>query len=112
MQNDIAEIKLRAERRAGELLGEREKNNGTRMAGKDNIGSPIVQPPNDASTLEDIGISKSQSSHWIEKVDSLAEYEAVSKRWELDPKVKELLAEAHEWLTDIENHEYAVIYPA
>lgn len=67
MQNDIAEIKLRAERRAGELLAEMEKakgNAGT-MAGRDSSGGFILKPPEgDAPTLADLGISKSQSHRW------------------------------------------------
>jgi hypothetical protein len=45
----------RAERRAGELLAEMEKNPGTRY------GSCIVQPP---PTLEELGIEKTQSHRW------------------------------------------------
>ena len=57
MQNKCAEIKVRAERRAGELLGEMEKNPG---------GDPrpnnimLLGPPK----LSEIGISKIQSSRW------------------------------------------------
>ncbi len=57
MQNMCAEIKLRAERRAGELLREMDKNEG---------GDPTPShhargfPP----TLSDLGINYSQSSRW------------------------------------------------
>lgn len=59
MQNDIAEIKLRAERRAGELLAEQ----GRRQGERDNIerfDAQTFQPPK----LKDLGISKFQSHRW------------------------------------------------
>jgi len=52
------EIKVRAERRAGEMLREMEKNPGTRAA-----GSRMMRPP-DTPTLEQLGINKAQSSRW------------------------------------------------
>lgn len=57
-----AEIKLRAERRAGELLKEREMNQGGRPIEKEtsNIMLPVIHPPK----LEELGISKVQSSRW------------------------------------------------
>lgn len=61
MQNHCAEIKLRAERRAGELLGEMPKNGGTQLNGRDGFGGNIVLPPKDIPTLEDIGLTKMQS---------------------------------------------------
>ena len=59
MQNQIAEIKLRAERRAGELLGEMESAQGKRT---DLVTSchQVDSPP----TLSDLGISRKQSSRW------------------------------------------------
>ena len=45
-ENAAAEIRLRAERRAGDLLAEMPKNEGTRVAGR-NLGGPIVRPPSD-----------------------------------------------------------------
>src|SRR5262245_52619760 len=69
MQNAVAEIKLRAERRAGELLAEMEKNRGTAGTGDANIGNStgghtMLPPVNDRPTLADLGISKMQSSRW------------------------------------------------
>ena len=66
MQNQAAEIKLRAERRAGEMLKEMEKNPGVKMDGSKPgfIGGNIMQPPIDAPTLSDLGISKIQSHRW------------------------------------------------
>lgn len=64
IQNDCAEIKLRAERRAGEMLGEMEKNPGTKgqLVGPGVIGSNMVQPP--ITKLSDLGISRIQSHRW------------------------------------------------
>lgn len=53
-----AEIKVRAERRAGEMLREMEKNKGTRLGGN------TVLPPENTTKLNDIGISKMQSSRF------------------------------------------------
>jgi len=60
MQNDIAEIKLRAERRAGELLREMEKHPAGRPAENRSHHATDFEPP----TLSDLGITKSQSSRW------------------------------------------------
>jgi hypothetical protein len=57
MQNWCAEIKLRAERRAGELLREMEKHPG----GNPNLSHDTTGYP---PTLEDLGISRDQSSRW------------------------------------------------
>ena len=59
-----AEIRVRAERKCGELLADTPKAKGSTLAGKDSIGSPIVLPPNGVQTLSDLGISKRQSSEW------------------------------------------------
>ena len=60
MQNRCAEIRIRAERRAGDLLKEMEK----RPPGP----TPLQNRSHDATDLpprlEDLGISKSQSSRW------------------------------------------------
>lgn len=60
-QNMIAEIKLRAERRAGELLREMPKNEGGRPTEKT---SNTVLPVLDSPTLDDLGITKIQSSRF------------------------------------------------
>jgi hypothetical protein len=59
MQNMCAEIKLRAERRLGEMLQE------TRIAerGENNLlRGRIVRPRDEGPLLADLGVSKSQSS--------------------------------------------------
>jgi len=60
LQNRAAEIKLRAERRAGELLRQMEKSKGGRPAEKAQETSDTTSPV----SLEDIGITKKQSSRW------------------------------------------------
>ncbi len=57
MQNMCAEIKLRAERRAGELLREMEKHEG----GNPNLSQDVTGSP---PTLSDLGIGRMQSSRW------------------------------------------------
>ena len=61
MQNDMAEIKLRAERRAGELLAEMVEM-GQRDAGQG--GDRKSGFHDETVTLGDLGISKSQSHRW------------------------------------------------
>gem|GEM_PF-3015798 len=58
MQNRCAEIKIRAERRAGEMLVEREKH--PPGPPKQDTSHYVTQPPR----LEDLGISRMQSSRW------------------------------------------------
>ncbi len=54
LQNHAAEVKLRAERRAGQLLGK------LRLAGGDRKSAGA----SDALTLEELGLTKHQSSRW------------------------------------------------
>lgn len=63
------DIKMRAERRVGELLREMSKNKGTRGAGDANVGKStggrLSRPPVDATPkLSDLGVTKDQSSRW------------------------------------------------
>lgn len=58
IQNQCAEIKIRAERRAGEILKEMEKNPGQLFRGN------TMQPREDTPKLSDLGISKVQSYRW------------------------------------------------
>ena len=59
-QNMMAEIKLRAERRCGELLGDMEN---APTGPKPQLGNSVL-PNSEAPTLADMGISKMQSSRW------------------------------------------------
>lgn len=64
-QNDAAEIRLRAERRLGELTKEMPKAKGVRMAGGGRgAGGPVVRPPAQAPTLKDQGIDKRDAAKW------------------------------------------------
>ena len=65
-QNHAAAIKVRAERRLGELTAEMEKNKGGLMAGRDEIGGYIMQPPNSAPTYADMGFNKVEAFRWQE----------------------------------------------
>lgn len=71
VQNAIAEIKIRAERKAGDLLDEMERS--TVGDNQHTAGSNTVLLPN-KPTLADIGITKTQSSRW-QKVASMPEKE-------------------------------------
>ena len=57
MQNRCGEIKLRAERKGGELLKVMEKNKGGRPAKTGSTMLPV-------STLKSLGLDKFQSSRW------------------------------------------------
>lgn len=65
-QNNAAELKIRAERRLGELLAEMEKNPGTRL-----LGGHTMLPP-ETPTLAELGIAKMQSHRW-QKLSSVPE---------------------------------------
>jgi len=59
--------RLRAERRAGQLLAEMPKAGGVKnqLKGKKSSGGHIVVPPEEtAPTLDSLGISKNESSWW------------------------------------------------
>jgi hypothetical protein len=68
MQNMAAEIRIRAERRAGQLLLDMEKNPGTRGEGRPRKDGTKIRRSSSASAyppkLEEIGITKDQSSKW------------------------------------------------
>jgi hypothetical protein len=69
--DQATEIRLRAERRAGELLKDMEKNKGVRGAGQPRkVGGSTMRPPKDTTPkLSDLGINKSQSSRWQKLAD-------------------------------------------
>jgi N6-adenosine-specific RNA methylase IME4 len=62
VQNDLAEIKLRAERRAGEMLKE------TNIS-KNSSNQYMLGRANQPTTLKTIGITKDQSSNWQKIAD-------------------------------------------
>ncbi len=55
------EIRMRAERRAGELLREMEKNKGAVLGKTGRKGQPVLDTK---PKLSDLGVSKTQSSRW------------------------------------------------
>ena len=84
VQNDICEIKLRAERRMGEMLKEMPKSKGGEQHHKEptgNIVSP-VQP-----TLQDMGIEKHESARY-QKIADLSEekFEEIIKETKQEEK--------------------------
>ena len=67
-EHKVIRIRLRAERRMGQLLKEMEKAAGARGTGSNQhrkVRSNDTTPP----TLSDLGISKTQSSHWQKLAD-------------------------------------------
>lgn len=68
------EIKVRAERRWGQLRLESEKAKGVRFNGRDDQGKPRRSHDEtaEAPTLVELGISKSQSSRW-QKIGAMSE---------------------------------------
>lgn len=70
------EIKVRAERRCGELLARTEKNAGARLNGKDQSGSSVVErcDRRETPTLADMGLSKSESSRYQQLAAMPAEH--------------------------------------
>ena len=63
VQNDCAEIKLRCERRMGEMIGETELNKGILKRGNK---LPLSTDTTTGIKLSDMGISKDQSSKPIQ----------------------------------------------
>lgn len=66
VQNNVAEIKIRAERRAGELLKDMEKHVGGRPTKTGSNVLPVFEEP---LTLAEVGISKTQSARWQRMAD-------------------------------------------
>jgi hypothetical protein len=58
------EIRLRAERKAGALLGNMEKAKGIAGPGRGKAGRPARGAFNEAPTLRDLGITRDESSKW------------------------------------------------
>jgi hypothetical protein len=71
-QNDAAEVRLRAERRLGELLKSMPKNRGTAGLGRPPKGADREAAPNPEPTLGEIGITHKQSSVW-QRIAKLAD---------------------------------------
>ncbi len=71
-QNEAAEVKIRAERKAGEMLAQMPKAVGTDYGGKQYADSNTMLPSNPPPTLSDLGIERMQSSRW-QQIASLPE---------------------------------------
>lgn len=67
-ESRACQIRLRAERKVGELLRGREKAKGAAEAGT-NRGTTRSDDPTASQTLRDLGISKQQSSNWQRLAD-------------------------------------------
>ena len=87
LEIDAAEIRIRAERRLGELLIEQKAtvglNTGNAGAGRPEKGGSVSEPPKDSRpTLADIGVDKKLSSH-AQKVAAIpeAEFEGIVGQW-------------------------------
>jgi len=61
MEIDASEIRIRAERRLGEMLKGEPKNPGTRPSKQD--GGTMLEPPSTIPTIADLGIDKKLSAH-------------------------------------------------
>ncbi len=72
VQNDIAEIKLRAERRAGEIIREMPKAEAPAGPGRGHKNPVERDDTLSAPRLSDLGISRDESSRW-QKMASLPE---------------------------------------
>jgi hypothetical protein len=101
------EIRLRAERRAGELLSRMEKAKGAR-GNPNGRGAKIVRSPNETAqppTLAEMGITKQQSSQWQKFADlSASEFEAKvikakAKAARASTTVDEFSGLRDEWIT-------------
>ena len=91
-QNDAAEIKIRAQRRAGEILLKMEKNKGTQgqLDGRDISGASRLQAPEDEPpTYADLGIAYKDAHVW----QTLASMEA--------PLFDQFLSEKREAIEEI-----------
>ena len=83
MQNDIAEIRLYAERKAGELLKETDLNKGVQMD-----GSEVVRDDTRVK-LKDFDITRDQSSNW-QRIAEIPQEEFDKKITETKSEGKEL----------------------
>lgn len=71
--NNATEIRLLAERQMGEFLKAMPKNEGTRVSGG-TVAGPVVDPPDRRQTLQEIGITKDQSSR-AQKLAGIPDHE-------------------------------------
>jgi hypothetical protein len=88
------EIRLRAERKAGELLSLRDKAKGAREPGTNRGTTP--RPNGGASTLDELGISEKQSRQWQKLADvSQEQFEAAFTDPDKRPTTAGIIAAAN-----------------
>jgi hypothetical protein len=90
---DATEIRLYAERRAGELLAETPKARGGEYGGKPKIDGVRAQPSNPTPTLEHLGVTKTQSSKW-QKLAALSDEKFVVRVEHAKARVKGMTTSA------------------
>lgn len=84
-ERQACEIRLRAERKAGQLLREMEKAKG---------GNPSLTPRGSAKTLGDLGITYDQSSNWQKLADVPDEQFETALAGEAKPTTNGIIAAA------------------
>jgi len=82
LEIDAAEIRLRAERRLGEMLTDSERASGGEHGGKQKIDGTRAAPSNRAATLAEIGIDKKLSAR-AQKIAAVpaSEFEGMIGSW-------------------------------
>ncbi|MCA3219369.1 MAG: hypothetical protein ING59_12580 [Burkholderiales bacterium] len=91
------EIKVRAERRCGELLARTEKNTGARGIGTSAVERCDHTPP----TLDDMGLTKDESSRYQQLAAMEAELDVLAVK---QAKAQEIGLQAAELLQQINDH--------
>lgn len=99
-ETKACEIRLRAERRAGQMLGEMDKSTGGRPVENQSHDATGYSEPRAAKPLSDLGISKTQSSRW-QKLAAIPEedFEATFAKPERKPSTTGIIA-AHKQKTE------------
>ena len=98
-EDKARKIRLRAERKAGQLLSKAEKAKGAAQAGT-NRGKTTRSTGTTASTLKNLGITKNQSSQWqrLGKMDK-DQFEAAIGETTRKPSTKGILKETKPKIT-------------
>lgn len=88
VQNDLAEIKIRAERKAGELINEMDLSKGGRPSNQDD-SQKDTNVVNDTKTYKELGITSMQSQRWRD-IAYISEEDFESKIVDIKSSSKEL----------------------
>jgi 16S rRNA G966 N2-methylase RsmD len=100
-QNNIADIRIRQERKIGQMLKDMAKNPGSRVNGGNSTGPLIMMPPDEIPTLADVGVDKNQSVRWQLEADlpddEFEDVVAAAKEngWELTSSAVQKAAKKH-----------------